>query len=44
MNSKETVVCFILLYCLPGRAVLGPQDQDPTVKTAIFLEFLTPNI
>lgn len=31
-------------YCLPGRAAFIPQDQDPTVETALFLDFLTPTL
>jgi hypothetical protein len=29
-------------YCLQGQAALGWQDHNPTVKMAIFLEFLVP--
>jgi hypothetical protein len=30
-------------YCLPGVAAFVPQDQVPTVRTALFLDFLSPN-
>ena len=33
---------YIAVGSLPGRAAFVPQDQDPTVETALFFDFLTP--
>lgn len=45
MNPSEmynTIAVYDGRYCLSGVAAFAPQDQDPTVKTALFLGFLLP--
>jgi hypothetical protein len=38
----RTIAVYDGRYCLPDRAAFVPQDQNPTVKTALFLDFITP--
>jgi hypothetical protein len=37
-----TIAVYDGRYCLPDRTAFVPQDQDPTVKTVLFLDFVTP--
>jgi len=43
MNSTKMHNSMKWQYCLQCQAALQPQQQDPTMKIAIFLEYLVLN-